>query len=65
MFLGIAASSFAAASQAAVGNVVAGSWIATCTSLGMTGAAALSTPGAVVGAAAGAGAGASFFGKKK
>lgn len=53
-FLGIAASSFAAASQAAVGNVAAGGWIATCTSLGMTGAAATATTGAAAGAAAGA-----------
>lgn len=51
---GIVAGSFAAASQAAVGNVVAGSWIAVCTSWGMTGAtsaAACVTAGAVTGTA--------------
>ena len=46
---GIAAGSYAAASQAAIGNVAAGSWFATFTSLGATG---VYVKGAVTGTAA-------------
>ena len=48
--IGIGASSFAAGIQAGIGNVVAGSWFAIMTSLGMTGVfATTAAVGAIIG----------------
>lgn len=48
--IGIAGSSIAAGIQSGIGNVVAGSWFAIMTSLGMTGVfATTATVGAIIG----------------